>query len=48
MTIAYVKPGRGVYYIKSLDKPIILKPTKIIYSVATGTTKKEVVDLRKW
>lgn len=48
MTIAYLKSGRGISYIKTLDKAIILKPTKIIYSEPTGNGKKSVVDLLVW
>ena len=48
MTICYVKPGKGVKYIQKLDKPIIIKPTKILYSKPSKEGKKIEVDLKIW
>jgi len=47
MTIAYVKYGRGVNYIQTLEEPIIIKPTKIVYS-EPNKNKKNKVDLLVW
>jgi 2'-5' RNA ligase len=48
MTICYVKPGRGVKYIQKLDKTIVIKPTKIIYSKPDKNGNKIEVDLKVW
>ena len=48
MTICYVKPGRGVKYIQKLDKTIIIKPTKIIYSKPDKNGNKTEIDLKIW
>lgn len=47
MTLSYVKAGRGVNYIHTLDKPLILKPSKLIYSYPDGNVKK-IVDIIKF
>ncbi len=36
-TIAYVKPGEGKKYVGKIDKPIMVKPNKIVYSKADGS-----------
>jgi 2'-5' RNA ligase len=43
MTLAYIKAGRGVKYVKTLDKPIILKAKSIIYSKPAKTKKEKIV-----
>lgn len=48
MTICYVKPGRGCKYIQKLNKTIIVKPSKIIYSKPTKEGKKIEIDLQIW
>lgn len=48
MTLAYIKGGRGVKYIENLEEPIVLKPTKIIYSKPTGSSKDDKIVLKKW
>lgn len=48
MTICYVKAGRGCKYIQKLDKTIIIKPNKIIYSKPSKEGKKIEVDLKIW
>ena len=48
MTICYVKAGRGCKYIQKLDKPIVIKPTKILYSKPSAKGKKIEVDLKIW
>ena len=47
MTIAYVKYGRGVKYMEMLKDPLVLKPSKIVYSVP-NLSKEKHVDLIKW
>jgi len=46
-TIAYVKKGRGVNYIQELEKPIVVKPTKIYYTYpkdsGNGKGEKDVI-----
>ena len=48
MTICYVKAGRGCKYIQKLDKTIIVKPSKIIYSKPSKEGKKIEIDLKIW
>jgi len=48
MTISYVKPGRGVKYIQQLEKTIISKPSKMIYSKPDEKGNKIKVDLNIW
>lgn len=49
MSICYVKPGRGVKYIQKIDKTIVAKSTKIIYSVPTKDgMKTKKIDLNIW
>lgn len=48
MTICYVKAGRGCKYIQKLDKTIVVKPNKIIYSKPSKEGKKIEVDLKIW
>lgn len=48
MTVAYLKSGRGISYIRELDAPIIIKPTKIVYSEPTRNSKKSIIDMVAW
>lgn len=48
MTICYVKAGRGVKYIQKLDKSIVIKPYKIIYSKPDKNGNKTEIDLKIW
>lgn len=36
-TIAYVKPGMGKKYVKTLSKPFVLQPNKLVYSKPDGS-----------
>lgn len=48
MTVAYIKAGRGVKYVKTLDKPIILKAKRIVYSKPTKNKKdKETIVIKE-
>jgi 2'-5' RNA ligase len=45
MTIAYVKQGKGKKYIQNLEKPIKIKPSKIVYSLGTGTSENKKIEI---
>jgi hypothetical protein len=48
-TIGYVKKGRGVKYIQTLEKPIIIKPSKIYYTYPKDNgNKKGEIDVIKF
>ena len=48
-TIAYVKKGRGVNYIQELEKPLIVKPSKIYYTYPKDNgNKKGEIDIVKY
>jgi len=48
-TIGYVKKGRGVNYIQTIENPIVVKPSKIYYTYPKGNDKtKGDIDVVKF
>lgn len=42
LTVAYVKAGKGIEYVRTLakDEQLTIKPSKIVYSKSNGTNKE--------